>query len=182
MKHEVITLDNVQLIGLTRQMPFNRAEEACPQFWGEYFQTVIHPVVIAGKEPTPLQAAALKHNVGSYGYCLCDDPKHCCDTCGQENFTPCNTKRFTYVIAGIYRGGEVPEGLRLIPVRSGRWLKVWFEGGLQAFAAQRAKLYGEWLPQHPEYRWDGNVACLEWYSEGDIASPDYSYGLMLPLV
>lgn len=76
----------------------------------------------------------------------------------------------------------MPEGLRLIPVRSGRWLKVWFEGGLQAFAAQRAKLYGEWLPQHPEYRWDGNVACLEWYSEVDIASPDYSYGLMLPLV
>lgn len=53
---------------------------------------------------------------------------------------------------------------------------------MQAFAAQRAKLYGEWLPQHPEYRWDGNVACLEWYTEGCIASPDYSYGLMLPLV
>ena len=53
---------------------------------------------------------------------------------------------------------------------------------MQAFAAQRAKLYGEWLPQHPEYRWDGHVACLEWYNEGDIASPDYPYGLMLPLV
>ena len=45
-----------------------------------------------------------------------------------------------------------------------------------------AKLYGEWLPQHPEYHWDGHVSCLEWYSEGDIASPDYPYGLMLPLV
>lgn len=182
MKHEIVALPAWQLIGISKEIAFNEAEQACPAFWGYYFENLIRPIVMEGKEPTPQQAAALAHGVGEYGYCLCDQENHCCDTCGERNFTPCNARKFTYVIGGRYQGGEVPEGLALYPIAARRWLKVQFEGGLPAFAAQRAKLYGEWLPQHPEFVWDGYTACLEWYSQGDVASPDYAYGLMLPLV
>lgn len=47
----------------------------------------------------------------------CRIPDHNCGTCGAVNFTACNTKTFTYVIGGIYKGGDVPEGMA--PLSSG---------------------------------------------------------------
>ena len=65
-------------------------------------------------------------------------------------------KTFTYVIGGIYKGGDVPEGMQLFPIHSGKWLKMHFEGGMKAFQEQYEKFHKEWLPAHPEYKWTPN--------------------------
>ena len=97
------------------------------------------------------------------------------------NFGVCSKKTFTYVIGGIYKGGDIPEGMQLFPIQSGKWLKIHFEGGMKAFQEQNTKFHKEWLPAHPEYKWAPNSCSMEWYQGTDIESPDYQCGVMMPL-
>ena len=58
MKQEIITLHEVQLIGIAKQIAFNQGAEECPKFWGEYFETLIKPVMMEGKTPNAQQRMA----------------------------------------------------------------------------------------------------------------------------
>ena len=205
MKHEIITLADVQIIGMAKEIAFCKGQEECPKFWGEYVERIIKPVFMEHKTPDALtsgracsrsavdastdslrsiaafQQAAIDNGVGEFGLCTCDIPNHNCMSCTEVNFGACNSKTFTYVIGGIYKGGNVPEGMRLFPIRNGKWLKVHFEGGMKAFQQQFQKFYKEWLPQHPEFRCPNNAMTMEWYNGTDIDSPDYQCGMMIPI-
>ena len=206
MKHEIIELHDVQIIGMSKKIAFNEAKEECPKFWGEYVEKIIRPVIFEKQEPNALtigracsrsaeseqaplcshsiaalQKAAFDNGVGEFGLCTCDIPNHNCATCAEQNFGTCSKNTFTYVIGGIYKGGEVPEGMQLFPIHSGKWLKMHFEGGMKAFQEQYTKFHKEWLPAHLEYKWAPNSCCMEWYQGTDIESPDYQCGVMMPL-
>jgi predicted transcriptional regulator YdeE len=181
MKHEIIELHDVQIIGMAKKIAFNEAKDECPKFWGEYVETIIKPVVFEKKAPNAFQKAALDNGVGEFGLCTCDIPNHNCATCAEQNFGACKSNTFTYVIGGEYKGGEVPEGMKLFPIKSGKWIKMYFEGGMKAFQEQYTKFHKEWIPAHPEYKWAKNSSCLEWYCGTDIQSPDYQCGVMMPL-
>jgi len=180
MKYEIIELNNVQIIGMAKEIAFNHPE-TCKEFWGEYVERIVKPVYIERRTPDEFQQAAIDNNIGEFGLCSCDIPGHDCGTCGAENFCPGNTTTFTYVIGGIYRGGNLPEGMSLFPIRSGKWLKVQFEGGMAAFQSQYAQFHKEWLPAHPEFKWATNAQFMEWYKGTDIQSPDYQCGILMPL-
>ena len=181
MKHEIIELHDVQIIGMAKKIAFNEAKEECPKFWGEYVEKIIKPVVFEKQAPNTFQKAAIDNGVGEFGLCTCDIPNHNCATCWEANFGACKNKTFTYVIGGIYKGGDVPEGMQLFPIHSGKWLKMHFEGGMKAFQEQYTKFHKEWVPAHPEYTWATNSCCMEWYQGTDIQSPDYQCGVMMPL-
>ena len=181
MKHEIITLDGVQIIGMAKEIAFCKGQEECPKFWGEYVERIIKPVFMEHKTPDAFQQAAIDNGVGEFGLCTCDIPNHNCMTCAEQNFGACNSKTFTYVIGGIYKGGSVPGGMRLFPIRSGKWLKVHFEGGMKAFQQQYQIFYKECLPQHPEFCCPLNAMTMEWYNGTDIEAPDYQCGVMIPL-
>lgn len=181
MKHEIITLQDVQIIGMARDIQFNQPED-CAKFWGEYVERIVKPVFIEGNEPDEFQKAAIENRVGEFGLCTCTIPNHNCATCGIQNFTSCNTNTFTYVIGGQYQGGNVPEGMKLFPIHSGHWLKVYFEGGMKAFQEQFAYFHQQWLPQHPEFQWACNSSCMEWYEGTDVNSPDYQCGILMPIM
>ena len=51
MKHEIIELHNVQIIGMAKKIAFNEAKEECPKFWGEYVEKIIKPVIFEKQEP-----------------------------------------------------------------------------------------------------------------------------------
>ena len=181
MKHEIIELHDVQIIGMAKKIAFNEAKEECPKFWGEYVEKIIKPVIFEKQEPNAFQKAALENGVGEFGLCTCDIPNHNCATCWEANFGACCENTFTYVIGGIYKGGDVPAGMQLFLIHSGKWLKMHFEGGMKAFQEQYMKFHKEWLPAHPEYKWAPNSCCMEWYRGTDIQSPDYQCGVMMPL-
>ncbi|MBO4606975.1 MAG: GyrI-like domain-containing protein, partial [Prevotella sp.] len=181
MKHEIIELHNVQMIGMAKKIAFNEAKEECPKFWGEYVEKIIKPVIFEKKEPNTFQKAAFDNGVGEFGLCTCDIPNHNCASCAEQNFGTCSKNTFTYVIGGVYKGGDVPEGMQLFPIHSGKWLKMHFEGGMKAFQEQYEKFHKEWLPAHPEYKWVLDSCCMEWYHGTDIQSPDYQCGVMMPL-
>ena len=181
MKHEIIELHDVQIIGMAKKIAFNEAKEECPKFWGEYVEKIIKPVVFEKKAPNAFQKAAFENGVGEFGLCTCDIPNHNCATCAEQNFGTCSKNTFTYVIGGIYKGGDVPEGMQLFPIHSGKWLKIHFDGGMEAFQKQYTKFHKDWLPAHPEYKWVPNSCCMEWYQGTDIQSPNYQCGVMMPL-
>ncbi|MBP5387029.1 MAG: GyrI-like domain-containing protein [Prevotella sp.] len=181
MKHEVITLKDLQIIGMAKEIAFCKGQEECPKFWNEYVERIIKPVVFEKKAPDTFQQAALENGVGEFGLCTCDIPNHNCATCAELNFGTCNNKTFTYVIGGIYKGGPVPEGMKLFPIHSGNWLKTHFEGGMKAFQQQCQTFFKEWLPKHPEFRCAPNASFMEWYKGTDIMSPEYECGVMMPL-
>ena len=107
MKHEIIELHDVQIIGMAKKIAFNEAKEECPKFWGEYVEKIIKPVVFEKQEPNAYQKAALDNGVGEFGLCTCDIPNHNCATCWEANFGACRENTFTYVIGGIYKGGDI---------------------------------------------------------------------------
>ena len=47
MKHEIITLENVPIIGMAKEIAFCKGQEECPKFWGEYVERIIKPVFSA---------------------------------------------------------------------------------------------------------------------------------------
>jgi len=181
MRHEIIELHDVQIIGMAKEIAFCKGEEECPKFWGEYMERIVKPVYMEHKAPNAFQQAAIDNEVGEFALCTCDIPNHNCMTCSEVNFTACNKKTFTYVIGGRYKGGDVPEGMKLYPIHNGRWLKIYFEGGMQAFQQQYQQFFKEWLPKHSEYRCASNAQFMEWYNGTDIQSPDYQCGVLMPL-
>ena len=181
MKYEIITLQDMQIIGMSRDIAFKKGPEECPKFWNEYVEKIVKPIFMEGKAPNEFQQAAIDNNVGEFALCTCQLPNHDCMTCASENFAACSAKNFTYVIGGEYKGGKVPEGMKLYPVPNGRWLKIHFVGGMKAFQDQYAYFHEEWFPQHPELTIAKNRCMMEWYAGTDIQSPDYQCGIMVPL-
>ena len=53
MKHEIIELHDVQIIGMAKKIAFNKAKEECPKFWGEYVEKIIKPVFIEKRRLMP---------------------------------------------------------------------------------------------------------------------------------
>ena len=133
MKHEIVELYDMQIIGMSKKIAFNEAKEECPKFWGEFVEKIIKPVIFEKQEPNAFQKAAFDNGIGEFGLCTCDIPNHNCATCAEQNFGTCSKNTFTYVIGGIYKGGEVPAGMQLFPIHSGKWLKMHFEGGMKVF-------------------------------------------------
>lgn len=180
MKSEIIKLQDVQVIGMAKEIQFNHPEE-CTKFWEEYVERIVKPVYMEGKAPDEFQRAAIDNNVGEFGICTCNIPNHNCGICGAVNFCPGNAKTFTYVIGGTYKGRNIPEEMQLFPISNGHWLKVHFEGGMKAFQQQFQQFHQEWLPQHSEFKWAHNAQFIEWYCGTDINSPDYQCGIMMLL-
>ena len=46
MKHEIIELHNVQIIGMAKKIAFNEAKEECPKFWAQTSSRLIINVAL----------------------------------------------------------------------------------------------------------------------------------------
>lgn len=57
MKSEIIKLQDVQVIGMAKEIQFNHPEE-CTKFWEEYVERIVKPVYMEGKAPDEFQRAA----------------------------------------------------------------------------------------------------------------------------
>ncbi len=85
------------------------------------------------------------------------------------------TKAFTYLIAGKYTGGEVPEGMMLYEFEQGEWAVFDWAGAIpDALQSLNTRIFKEWLPGNPDYEISGN-ANVEWYDcvNGEKTDADY---------
>ena len=77
MKYEILPLQDVQIIGMSKKIAFNNPSE-CQKFWGEYVERIVKPVYLEGKTPDEFQKSAVENNVGEFGMCTCNLPNHNC--------------------------------------------------------------------------------------------------------
>lgn len=165
MDYEVTAVKGFTVIGFEREFPFEDSYTTVPKFWdeisGRYFDRLW-----GGKTPeTPQEKAVIEYGIGEFGVCIdgADDGK------------------FRYLIAGVYKGGDVPNGMTTFDVPAGDWAKFRAIGPLPgSLQAVNTRVFKEWLPGNPD--WEAADQCnIEWYSNGDPNSPDYQSEIWLPV-
>ena len=117
------------------------------------------------KPETAIEKSILENGIGMFA--ICED----------------KNGSFNYWIAGLYQGGEVPEGMKLYTFPESDWAVFSAKGSLPS-SLQNLNTYvwNEWYPSEgKQYMGNGN-AMLEVYSTGDIQSSDYEYGIWVPVV
>lgn len=176
MKHEIITLQKVRFICISKEIAATKGTEECPKFWNEFFREFVKPV-IDGATPDAVQKAVFDNNVGKYAVCDCNRTARNCSNCGESALAECGGK-FRYIIAGRYESGEVPEGMTLINLPDGEWVKFHFDGGMSGFQEQYPLVFKEWLPSHKNIASSIDMV-VEWYDGDDVTSSDFKCGIML---
>lgn len=164
MDCNIVQMSEFCLIGIPKQFSYDTAQAEIPGFWTDVEK--IFTEVIAGMAPITAAEKAFRANgIGEYGVCF-DDPESARDG------------KFTYMIAGKYLGGEVPEGMILHRFPAGEWAVFDCVGPVpEALQALSTRIFREWLPGNPDYEISGN-ANVEWY---DAADPRHHSAVWIPV-
>ena len=84
------------------------------------------------------------------------------------------------MIAGRYKGGNIPKEMKLFTFPTVDWAKFQCRGeNPKAIQSLNTKIFKEWLPNNPEYEVSAGFN-IEWYSKG-INGPDYESGIWFPV-
>ena len=143
-------------IGFSTSIRPEEGYQKCPEFWEKEYAQRFARLWQTMQPENPLEAAILENGVGMFA--ICEEDKG----------------SFEYWIAGLYRGGEVPEGLKKRSFPEGDWAMFSAKGPLPGFL--QALNAGEGR----RYCADGKT-MLEVYSPGNMRSPDYECGIWVPV-
>ena len=151
----------MHLIGKAYEVAFENSYQIIPSLWDAFWQEH-HPVT-----GSPAFRAAVKaHHIGEFAVCMDHHP---------EKGT------FTYLIAGLYQGGDVPEGLTLCTLPEMNWAVFPCVGPLPgALQSLNTKIFREWLPGSTEYRIAADTT-MEWYSDGNGNEENYRSAIWVPV-
>ncbi len=156
--------DAMTFIGYHTEIRPNEGYQKCPEFWDREYAAKYARLWQTMKPETPVEEAILANGIGMFAICADSD------------------NGFTYWIAGLYKGGEVPEGLELYSFPAGSWAVFTTKGPIpDALQAMNTYVWQEWFPaEGKNHRANGN-ATIEAYSAGDPRSADYESGIWVPL-
>lgn len=140
--------------------------EVIPRMWEEFMTKCI--ALMNEKDPSAQDDAEKKaiwqNNIGEFG--ICDDSQ---------------SDHMEYLIAGKYRGGEVPEGYVLKTYPAYQWAMFSSLGPVpQSLQKTVTQIFTEWLPSNPDYQLDGEIS-IEYYPMGDTHALDYQPQVWIPV-
>ena len=167
MNTRVVNIFPFKVIGLSREMTADEANQQIPKIWDAFFEKYAANVYAGNPPANPYEQALVDNYIGEYGICM-DDLQN-----GKVN----------YLIAGRYTGGDVPEGMQLYDVPGGDYAIFDCVGSLpDAIQNMNKHIYNEWLPGNPDYELFGN-ASIEWYDSmnAEKNDPNYRSAVWLPV-
>lgn len=97
-----------KVIGFAREFSFDTAYDEIPKYWDEICEKYAANVYAGNPPANPQEKALMDNCIGEYGICIDDG-------------IASGEGKFTYLIAGKYVGGEVPEGMMLYEFLQGEW-------------------------------------------------------------
>lgn len=152
------------LIGFSTTIRPNEGYIKCPEFWDKEYARKYARLWQTMRPETPTEAAILENDIGSFAIRE-----------GKEG-------AFEYWIAGLYKGGEVPKGLKLYPIPESDWAIFSAKGPLPgSLQALNTYVWQEWYPEEDKrYMGHGNT-MLEVYTPGNMQAPDYECGIWVPV-
>ena len=167
MNVKITSIPSFDVIGFSKEFSCENSFNTIPAFWDEIFPKYAH--LYSGIAPTnATEEAFFSNNVGEYGICI--------DNIGKEG-------RLSYMIAGKYVGGEVPEGMILYNIKGGEWAIFDCIGPMpDSIQNTTTRIYNEWLPLNPDYELCGD-AMIEWYDPNcsDTSDPNYHSAVWVPV-
>ena len=136
----------------------------CPEFWDKEYSQKYARLWQTMKPETQDEKAILENSIGMFA--ICDEKDGV----------------FEYWIAGLYKGGEVPDGFKLYTFPESEWAMFSTKGPLpNSLQELNTKVWQEWYPNEGQkYMGNGN-AMLEVYSAGNMQSHDYECGIWVPI-
>lgn len=166
MEYVIEKMDAMKMIGIERTIPEGQGYQEAPAFWEEFRERYLaSPEKMTGAEQEIYQAIA-DNMVGEFGICIDDD--------AEKGY-------FRYMIAGKYRGGRAPEGMKIVEIPACSWAKFRCVGPMpEAFQTVNTRIFKEWLPGNPQYELAAGIN-IEWYSEGDLSGDCYESGIWIPV-
>ncbi len=153
---EISPMPSFTLVGVSYEYTYANAKKMIPGFWQDFYSQ---------KRSSRTYDFIRANGIGSYG--ICND---------------CRDESGTYVIAGQYRGGKIPEGFSLVEVPQLTWAKFRCTGPVpSAIQSMNSTIYRNWLATNGTYDLDGTLD-IEWYSpEGAMSDLDYRSEIWLPV-
>lgn len=156
MDYRLEKMGAFKAIGMGRNFQYESAFGHIPGFWEEYCKCYMDKYC----------KVLPNCSIGMYGI-------------GIEEGEQC--KQFRYLIAGNYKGEEVPEGLEVVEIPALTWAKFRCVGPMpEALQTLNTKIYGEWLPGHPNYEIAAGYN-IEMYALGDTKALDYVSEIWIPV-
>ena len=129
-------------IGYSTSIRPEEGYQKCPEFWEKAYARKYARLWQTMKPETAVERAILENGVGLFA--ICDEREGA----------------FEYWIAGLYQGGDVPEGLKLYTFPESDWAQFRAKGPLPgSLQALNTKVWQEWYPNEGrKYRGNGS-AC-----------------------
>ncbi|MCQ2428628.1 MAG: effector binding domain-containing protein [Clostridia bacterium] len=155
--------NELAFIGFRTEIAPDEGYKKCPEFWDKEYNEKYAHLWQTMKPETPVEAAILANGIGMYAICADSDDV------------------FAYWIAGLYKGGDVPEGLELFTFPESDWAIFTAKGPLrQTLQMLNTQVWNEWAP-NIKTMYEVSSSSLEIYSAMNPQSPDYECGIWVPI-
>ena len=155
---------SMTFIGYSTSICPEEGYQKCPEFWDREYARKYARLWQTMQPETPMEKAILENGIGLFA--ICDEKEGA----------------FEYWIAGLYRGGEVPEGLKKRAFPEGDWAMFSTKGPLPgSLQALNAQVLQEWLPGEGRRCGADGKTMLEVYAPGNMRSPGYECGIWVPV-
>ena len=165
MDYKIKTMTGFKVIGFARVFDGETSYVEIPRFWDEIREKYADSVWKGNAPANTYEKAIVDNNIGEYGVCV--------DDVGDG--------RFSYIVAGIYKGGDVPEGMTVYELPDFDWAIFDCYGPCpKALQDVNTKIWKEWLPGNPDFEFPGRVN-IEWYGDGDPGASDYHAAIWIPV-
>ncbi|MCI7767090.1 MAG: AraC family transcriptional regulator [Oscillospiraceae bacterium] len=157
-------MSGFKVIGYEKEFSADNSYIEIPKFWSSICAEKLSPLF--NKAPETAEEKAIAENcIGEFGVCIDD----------------IGGGAFRYLVAGTYKGGDVPDGMTVYEFPELEWAKFRCTGPMPgALQAVNTKIFREWLPGNPDFE-IAMGANIEWYSKGDSSSPDYESAIWIPV-
>ena len=85
------------------------------------------------------------------------------------------------MIAGEYKGGDIPKSMEVYEITALEWAKFKCVGPMpEALQTVNTRIFNEWLPGNPNYEIVREIN-IEWYSKENWKAKDYESGIWIPV-
>lgn len=162
--------EDMRMIGFERTFSFENSYQEIPKFWDEFWDEFCGKYC-GRKVPCAPGEEALRQTVaecmvGEFGVCVEDEA---------------DMEHFRYYIAGVYQGGQVPEGMKVFEIPASEWAKFKCTGPMsKALQAVNTRIFNEWLPGNQEFEMAFHLN-IEWYSGTDTGDSEYESAIWIPV-
>lgn len=152
------------MIGFATTIRPDEGYTKCPEFWDKEYAQKYARLWQTMDPETPTEKAIIDNSIGMFA--ICDEKEG----------------GFDYWIAGLYKGGEVPDGLALYTFPESDWAMFSVKGPLpDALQTLNTYIWQEWYPTEGKQHIENYNAMLEVYTPGNMQSPDYECSIWVPV-